>query len=574
MAFKPEDIGFVNIFPPINVARVGDSDEYFIGPETPGYEPTPEGGFKDSEHRVKKQAACFRVYAFGKNGNLLGEITSKDYDFKWIVHVANKKAASVIFRGRYRKETWQLRNKTQQGWPNGKPTNYDFINTRTKLIIDSREQVIEGASAQPVQLAGEFWGSTNTATPVTLGELRTDSQGCLHVLAGDGHSFSITGDEELHSGFDNDNWVDKMFDGSVSVIVKSKSSPDLDIKTQHKATVIAAPPRFASGTHCQTTLLELIDDVYERKLRSKANYDVGNVDFHRHIKSLFDRIYLMSWTNKHALQGHGPRKADRFFNPEFANPNAGPEIVDARKKIFDRIRVPVKKDNPANEAKRLNQASASYMPRIGGDDGDITEGVADRWASLTELQYDRLKKWSEGNFSPGEPEKLYKSFDEIPPEERPDALTQSGLEWAVGAPLYPGIEVYWRAQDSDMYNPDAKYRLADSVKPGDLTRGLSLPWQSDFNMCADHWWPAVRPDHIVSESYFQQIKEQNVGNPDRIPVRLTKRAGWDDGIESNSDMVLKWNKLGFVAQQQYDDNPDALKVYVERQRDPQMPRPN
>lgn len=75
MTFKPEDIDFVDIFPPIGIARVGgrlrpkspqvlcltiyltDSDEWYVGPEVPGVGPIPDGGFKDSQHRIKKQAS-------------------------------------------------------------------------------------------------------------------------------------------------------------------------------------------------------------------------------------------------------------------------------------------------------------------------------------------------------------------------------------------------------------------------------------------------------------------------------------------------------------------------------------
>lgn len=113
--------------------------------------------------------------------------------------------------------------------------------------------------------------------------------------------------------------------------------------------------------------------------------------------------------------------------------------------------------------------------------------MRDRWASLTELQYDRLQKWSEGRFSTGEPEDVYESFDQIPLEKQPEALTKSALEWSIGAPLYPGIETFWIAQFHDKYNPDVRFRFAESVKPGDLGKGLSLPWQSDFNMCNTHW---------------------------------------------------------------------------------------
>ncbi|CAE6448510.1 unnamed protein product, partial [Rhizoctonia solani] len=51
----PNKIAYVDIYPPVNVARVGDSDKYFIGSEVPGVEPTPEGGFKDKDFKIKKQ---------------------------------------------------------------------------------------------------------------------------------------------------------------------------------------------------------------------------------------------------------------------------------------------------------------------------------------------------------------------------------------------------------------------------------------------------------------------------------------------------------------------------------------
>ena len=112
----------------------------------------------------------------------------------------------------------------------------------------------------------------------------------------------------------------------------------------------------------------------------------------------------------------------------------------------------------------------------------------DRWASLTQLQYDRLAKWSRGDFITGEPIVHYLSFDEIPVHEQPSALTTSALEWSVGAPLYPGIEVYWQAEFDEMYKLGTPFRFADSVRVGDLGKGLSLPWQADFFMCNTHWY--------------------------------------------------------------------------------------
>jgi hypothetical protein len=84
----------------------------------------------------------------------------------------------------------------------------------------------------------------------------------------------------------------------------------LRINVKNGATIMTTLPRFASGLHCPTTLLELIEDVYERPKRN-ADYDVGEVNFYRDIDPLFRRMYLNSWTNLRANEGHGMQ----FINP-------------------------------------------------------------------------------------------------------------------------------------------------------------------------------------------------------------------------------------------------------------------
>ncbi|KAG8957628.1 hypothetical protein FRC05_009705, partial [Tulasnella sp. 425] len=56
-----------------------------------------------------------------------------------------------------------------------------------------------------------------------------------------------------------------------------------------------------------------------------------------------------------------------------------------------------------NLALRTFQAYMHWIPRLGGNGNDMPETIGDkndaeRRASLTQLQYDRLKKWSEGKF--------------------------------------------------------------------------------------------------------------------------------------------------------------------------------
>ena len=97
----PKQVAFVEIYPAIGIARVGNSDQYFIGPEVPEQFVTPDGGFKH-QGKVKKQAARFRVYAYDKTGKILGELNqSNGYKLTWNVNVANKKPAWYAFNGMY-----------------------------------------------------------------------------------------------------------------------------------------------------------------------------------------------------------------------------------------------------------------------------------------------------------------------------------------------------------------------------------------------------------------------------------------------------------------------------------------
>ena len=51
------------IHPAIGIARLGNSPDFFIGPELLNAELDPPGGFKDNQCRVKRQAARFRIFA-------------------------------------------------------------------------------------------------------------------------------------------------------------------------------------------------------------------------------------------------------------------------------------------------------------------------------------------------------------------------------------------------------------------------------------------------------------------------------------------------------------------------------
>jgi len=119
---------------------------------------------------------------------------------------------------------------------------------------------------------------------------------------------------------------------------------------------------------------------------------------------------------------------------------------------------------------------------------------ADLWQSLTRLQYDQLKKWADGEFVTGEPIVPPATFETIDLKDQPAALTTAALQWSIGGPLFPGIECFWIAEDdrswdltSNVNESLKSYRFSETIKPGDVGKGLSLPWQADFFLCSTHW---------------------------------------------------------------------------------------
>jgi hypothetical protein len=118
----------VRIHPAIGIARVGNSDsEFFVGPVRPWDRAEPQGGYKDAQCRIKRQAAQFRV--FGYDNGVPTELTAANATIEWTVHLVNRKAAAVGF------ESSNLRNSVVTG------------TDRDKLVIDPGSRTLTGPDA-------------------------------------------------------------------------------------------------------------------------------------------------------------------------------------------------------------------------------------------------------------------------------------------------------------------------------------------------------------------------------------------------------------------------------------------
>jgi hypothetical protein len=217
----------VKIHPAVGIARVGNSpDQFFTGPERLWDTVDPQGGFKDGNCRVKRQAARFRVFAYHDDGSVV-ELTAADANISWTVHLANRKAA--------------IHNP-------GSPAD---------LTIDPGPRTLAGPDQRALFDDGTITLPGAPTVTVPLGEIRTDDDGRLLVLGGFGGSASPT-NAPINSFHDNAGWHDDVSDGPVTAHVELVSGGSFDADA---AWVIAGPPKFAPDLDSVITLYDRILDL-------------------------------------------------------------------------------------------------------------------------------------------------------------------------------------------------------------------------------------------------------------------------------------------------------------------------
>lgn len=508
----------IKIFPPIGIARIGNSkDSYFIGPERPGNTTLPPNAYRDVQGNIKRQAARFHLFGFDETGQLVGEITSADMQkIDWTVHVANTKAAAEMFFGKQEKPR-ALRNRL-------------FTGNRDLLKFDAGEVTVSGpnvdyrdlnmsranGTAKELQVQQTFW---EKPVALSLGTVTTDDRGLLLVLGGYGESKSPTGknlsQDEVFTNFANhDEWYDDVCDGNVSVqVVLKDGGPPLVAD----AWVIVAPPKYAPDLQTPVTLY---DTLLQRAIDEKTVPDPSNdpnfqPSLATDILPILARAANMRWVYSNGAAQFDPGT----FHHNFASmPPANRALV------FNRLSVP---------------NSTPGGPASGG--GDMPRNWSDLYTkvlkngTLTKLQYLTLRKWREGKFvqdaapSPADP-------------ITPSGLTRAALEPCVGGPFYPGIEASWKIRDTFKFMEP--FRLdASQLNPGDISAQMSLPWQSDFLDCAVEptradspdlvWWPAQRPINVLKP-----------GSNSFIP--WARKTDADTQDMSSMELVANWFKLAFL----------------------------
>ncbi|MDQ3856705.1 MAG: LodA/GoxA family CTQ-dependent oxidase [Chloroflexota bacterium] len=582
------------IHPGIGIARVGNSPlttpgHSFFGPEVPGMPPAlPDGGFKDSQGRIKRQAALFRVYGYDAHGRVVAELNAENADITWTVHLANKKAAWYQFKAPL---------DVQGALPPGvqsRRRNETFAGGRNKLVIDPGRRSVVGGSPDRQSFTTEFFGET-----VTLGQIRTGRLGALVVVGGSGRAGTFSKGSRLTTFANNDGWYDTIADGPVSALVRYRGREF----QADPGWVIVAPPDYAPGISGIVTLFDVAHDAW---LRAHPAQRPARVSFARDILPILERFKRLEWVNQGFYREFGWGNQDGWFERDHLQTLARTEDAyrTARYKVYRRLR------EPESSVYRENA-----WPPVYGDGFDQPPGSDPlQFLTVTREQYRCLGRWAEGDFvadwDPDAPKPS--GLGEISVRDRPHALDRAALEACDGGPFHPGTEVTWPLRHSSMYSGLCRLRLRGAHQPepdygdvlslgelrgelgalrmsapGDITRWMAVPWQTDTASCGSHYpnstvaippedlptfWPAAVPNKVLVEAAYRRVMDSGLSGAQRHAA-LSSRRQWTRHLplapytERLKAMVQDWSRLGIIARRPGPRGepslPDELHVETE-----------
>lgn len=595
--------------------------------------PVSSNDLRDEDGDLKKQAARFRIYAYEKqseasypDNNGLKDSDGVDLevtigtrlpdgrtvtDLVWSSHLANKKAAVYNVVNNKGEKAYadgqvpQLRNPEVHG-------NIDDASRLNPLMIDAGPRAIRASTnetakfnrcstascvrenAQIEPLAGypiRFPEDYNDELyepngPLdTLGEILTDDQGRLLVLPSSGNSVGQYDEYgvpiQMAGDLNNVGWFDSAADGPVNVTLVFD---DGSTEAAFGAWVVCGDPAYAPQIR---NVVSVWDDVYNMFVRdlnlqndlyteingeSTPSYNPDyKPNFTQDIKPVFIACDLQRWTA-----------------------NLPPMALSAHTAV-DNI-------TEDNDPDRTIMAALNFIRNPNKDETNIgaplmplSLGAAGTsFLTVTKTQYFMLEQWSKGHFTKGDDCTL--SAGEL--------IDMASMANCLGGRYVPGIEVSYTIMDKEIYIQDwqksgsgpfrikqdpltFKYTeldpkkpyltsgwiplhdMSDGLQPGDISKFMATPWQTDYNSCSIHataintdgknesngaestlyWsWPAQRPDAVyVAEEVFNNVLPQqkwSIRGPGTYAINPAAAATFQDPLQSVSD----WHKIGFIVQ--------------------------
>lgn len=558
------------IHPAIGIARIGDSQSDFVlAPEVTDPDPGPPGSGKDTTGAMKRQAARFRVYGYNAAGAVVTELTSDSADLTWSVHLANTKAAWYQFQ-----IALDIPEAADPGDAPPSLLRNGTESDRSVLVIDPGPRSVRGANKNGEAYAfdsGEFYG-----TRVYLGELRTDESGRLLVLGGRGVSASHTGAPPVTFA-NNDGWHDDTADGPVTATV-SINGQRIPVEP---AWVVVAPPNYAPLVKSVRTMYDLLVDVYVQA--GWLSYP-EHVSFGRDVLPILARLCGLEWVNQGFAAAYGWGGRQRWIDPDLLARLASkaPEHDELRRQVWTACR----------DWARDGESPVPW-PWIYGDSTNLPPVSARQHITLSPTQYRLLERWANGDFlADYDPAATAPhTLDDVPVTEQPSMLDRASLEFCLADAFHPGCEMTWPMRHSTMYvapfrirhrtagepspayGPQLTPETATGVGgplyaqgPGDLTRWMAVPWQTDTASCRSGYtlhfgpiydpylptfWPARVPNHVLTDADYEIVVD-----PERPPAErraaFQRRAAWlrflgGPGYQQQlQTMISSFGKLGVL----------------------------
>ncbi len=558
------------IHPAIGIARVGNAKtEFYIGPEVIDPAPQDPGFYRDDSGALKREAARFRIYGYNSDGDVVKELTCDEADIEWQVHLANQKASWYQFQ-------LALDIPEAKAAPDTARRNADIKGSeRAKLLIDGGRVSISGSNQSGPQY--QFDQGSFFDKKVYLGELKTQDDGQLLVLGGHGKSSSIDG-KPATTFANNDGWHDDTSDGPVvaKVCIDGRELP------VDPAWVVVAPPNYGPLQKSVRTMFDLITDVHTKSgLLAKPS----TVSFTKDIMPLFIRMSNLEWVNKGYAAQFGWEGPLYFKSKELMTKLSSQSVLhkELRQQMANMFR----------EFKRDGKAPQPW-PWLYGDAMNVPPADTPRQhASVTDTQLASLQRWAEGHFMNdydpnAEPPR---HLEDVPLADQPSTLDRAALEFCLADAFHPGCEMTWPMRHSSMYMGEYRLRhrpaheaptsygslLTPEVAvseqgplyaqaPGDITRWMAVPWQTDTASCKygyyagygpkydpylPTFWPARVPNQVLTEKDYDIVMNQSESTERRIAA-FNQRDDWfrtlgnGSYVEQINNMIHHFDEMGIV----------------------------
>jgi hypothetical protein len=552
------------IFPPIGVARVGNSrDGWFVGPEVTHPAPQPLGFYRDAAGALKREVARFRIYGLNRLGEIVRELSATDpgTEITWTVQLANTKAAWYQFQ--LALDIPEAASAPATNLRNAK------VADRATLAITPSPKSVSGVGATPCR----FDDSAFMGKQVYLGEIRTDGAGRLLVFGGHGKSASFDGSRATTFA-NNDGWHDDVSDGPVTAQVQLDGA-ELEVLP---AWVVVAPPNYAPQRKSVRTMWDLMRDT---AIKVGMLPVPERPSFTDEILPLFERLAGLQWVNAGFAGGFGWDGAFDLVSREALTRLASdrPAHAALRKSV-------------ANQFRDFQTDSYSPVPWpwMYGDAMDVPAANTPRQnAALTDTQLWCLQEWAAGRFiADFDPHATPpRSIDDVPVAAQGDMLIRASMEFCLADAFHPGCEMTWPMRTPSLYM--APFRLAHAAAghvgpelgnpltpavvtevggplfgqvPGGLTRWMAVPWQTDTASCRSGYdksydpyvpsfWPARVPNEVLTAESYEAVMNERL-SPEARREAFAKRVNWldplgtGDYVDVINAMVAHFDVLGVV----------------------------